>query len=169
MAAACQPAMRREVKYPELLVRSSVTSCLAPLLIYSVCNPCRVRSWAPVTLHRFLMHWLSLSFPFFSVFFSLRRYDVDSKSANLSKHVSTKSLRLGCCAYFFVFSDAFIYLWPPSPDFNLFAVIECLYDCMIAGLVISPTPATKLQFGRYNVGCVCIVDCNSAHPEQPGS
>lgn len=94
MEDAWEPVMLGK-KYPKPPVRLSVTSCLAPLLIYSVCNPCCVPSWAPVTLYRSLMHWLSLCFPFFN------RYDVDSKSANLSKHVSAKThLDYVCfCAY----------------------------------------------------------------------
>lgn len=76
-------------EFPEPPLRFCMTRCLTPLLIYPLCNPFCVPSRAPVTLHHSLMHSQCV-FVFFC------RYDVDSKSANLSKHVSA-------CVLFCVF------------------------------------------------------------------
>lgn len=86
----CYPA-KLGSEFPEPPLRFCMTRCLTPLLIYPLCNPFCVPSWAPVTLHHSVMHSQCV-FVFFC------RYDVDSKSANLSKHVSA-------CVLFCVFAN----------------------------------------------------------------
>lgn len=143
-----------EVKYPKPPVRLLATSCLAPVLIYSVCNPCCVPSWAPVTLYRSLMHWLSLCFPFFN------RYDVDSKSANLSKHVSAKTrLDYVCFCAYVLFHCCCLLLIPFCGCKSAFVW------AIVVFVIINPSTATICNL-TVTIS-VFFIHCNSTFPERP--